>query len=103
LIAILLLKCSSACHVELEETSNTQYPSVSSWGQKATNKKPWPGRTAGQRKGLSAEASFCLEFCFLLVKQKEEEKNQNHKHTKPFYKLILRKIKSQARQNGGPA
>jgi hypothetical protein len=29
-------------------------------------------QTAGQRKGLWAEASFCLEFCFLLVKQKEE-------------------------------
>jgi hypothetical protein len=27
-------------------------------------------QTKGQRKGLWAEASFCLEFCFLLVKQK---------------------------------
>jgi len=40
-------------------------------------KKPRPGRTAGQRKGPWAEASFCLEFCFLLVKQKEEEKEKN--------------------------
>jgi hypothetical protein len=29
-------------------------------------------QTAGQGKGLCAEASFGLEFCFLLVKQKEE-------------------------------
>jgi hypothetical protein len=36
------------------------------------NKKARPGRTAGQRKGRGAEASFCLEFFFLLVKQKEE-------------------------------
>jgi hypothetical protein len=26
------------------------------------NKKPRPGRTAGQRKGLWAEASFCLDY-----------------------------------------
>jgi hypothetical protein len=51
---------------------NQTNPSTSSGCQPYKNKKARPGRTAGQRKGLRAEASFCLEFCFLLVKQKEE-------------------------------
>jgi hypothetical protein len=40
-------------------------------------KKPRPGRTAGQGKDPWAVASFYLEVCFLLVKQKEEEKEKN--------------------------
>jgi hypothetical protein len=32
-----------------------------------------PGRTAGQRKGLWAEASFCLEFLHTFLSRKKYE------------------------------
>jgi len=39
-------------------------------------KKPRPDQTAGQRKGLWAEASFCLEFLHTFLSRKKYEQNR---------------------------
>ncbi|MCX6166699.1 MAG: hypothetical protein NT021_01770 [Sphingobacteriales bacterium] len=57
------------CHAEPVEAANNLRQAQGDKRQAIT--KPRPGRTAGQRKGLSAEASFCIEyFQPFLIKQK---------------------------------